>query len=105
MANFSSLIGHWCNAMPYVGCRCGYVFDQTYSPLREEYSLIPEEALESAITMSVESNASAEQLLDQVDDSARNVLICPSCGRLYIESAKGTGNYATYVIEKVDQCA
>ncbi len=73
--------------MPMRGCVCGAVIylNEIWGP--NEYSLIPEEALDAAIHWLQNGGRSADEFIDVVGSRARMVVQCPSCARLHVETA------------------
>ena len=77
--------------MSKVTCVCGHLFDLSKSPVEGEYSLVPEEAMFSVLDGSLTSDA----VIERLDAAARQTLICPSCGRLWLQD-DDSDNYSLY---------
>lgn len=82
--------------MPKVTCTCGYVFDLSkegdYS-----FTLIPESDIEAAVLAANAFPLDGDGLTDIIDEHSKNVLICPVCRTLYLESE--TNLYQRHVRE------
>src|SRR5262245_16962442 len=84
--------------MPKVTCDCGHVFNLSLSPLEEEFALIPEETIYAVLG----TELTADEVVDQFNKKARQVLICPECERLLLQIG-ASDYYATY--KRVDRAS
>jgi len=80
--------------MSKMRCRCDYIFNLTVSPCPDEYRIIPETTMEESLL--ARADLTAENMFDRLDEAGRSVLICPNCGRIWLEEAVGNRLYRSY---------
>ncbi len=83
--------------MPKFGCVCGHVMNLSTDWQDYELALVPEQVI-ADISDELRSNSMlAAQLFDErISARARQVHLCPACGRLHLETA---GKFISYVAE------
>ena len=91
--------------MPKLGCKCGYVFQMGIIPNKDEYDVISEIKID---TISLYDENSKPYTGEEIYDAIflgpihnRTLLICPECGRLYLEDSEEPLIYHPYVSEEV----
>jgi hypothetical protein len=82
--------------MPKVVCKCGYIFNLTVTPSDDEHLLVPESVVESVIDS---DKYTSNDVVNLYTDEGRSVLICPRCGRLYLQRKEDPATYTSYVPE------
>lgn len=86
--------------MPKVGCKCGYIFNLSYFPLKESYEMISVVAI-IEIAEYMNKNGWDQDKFDKILDkgSAFDVLFCPQCKRLLLIKDSDE-KYESYVKEE-----
>ena len=80
-------------------CNCDHIIDLVDSPADEEFMLIPEQNVEMATTLCSEGEADEEIIYEVLDKESRQVIICPKCGRIWLNNDVGT-EYQSYIKEQ-----
>lgn len=78
--------------MAKMECSCGHLFNLSKTPIEGEFSLVPEEAMYDVF----ESTLGAVQVVERLDESARHVLLCPRCTRLWLQQDVDSNRYILY---------
>jgi hypothetical protein len=88
--------------MSKFACKCGYVIDLVKSPAPEEFMLVPQSNIDKAgILIDRGDLHDSDAYFTLIDDRSKDVLLCPNCGRVWIES--DPGKFDSYIKECSDR--
>lgn len=79
-------------------CRCSHVIDLVSSPTLEQYTIIPNSLLYELAEKAEKKNLSFDEFFGLVDLVSKDVIRCPSCGRVWIRDGEGP-EYLPYLVE------
>ena len=79
--------------MPKFQCKCGHLFRLGRVPADDDYVLVPDETVAS---LPQRESWTAEEMIERIDNSSRQVLLCPTCGRLWLEDTQTETSYIEY---------
>ena len=83
--------------VPKFGCVCGHVMNLSQDWRDYELSLVPEVLIaDISDELRSSSTLSADVFDERIAAHARQVYLCPACGRLHLETA---GAFKSYVAE------
>ena len=77
-------------------CKCGKMLELGEEPTSFEFSLVPEQAIEEVAGYLEEIKPQSEILFEIIDANSRLVYQCPACGRLHVQSGKGSVEFEVY---------
>ena len=89
--------------MPKFLCACGYAINLSEVPSDGEFSLVPEASIYEAGALADSGETTTEALFDVLDSKARTVYDCPQCGRLHVETAPRSHQFASFVKEAEEE--
>ena len=81
--------------MPHLDCRCGLRFDLSRGPDPADYRLVPDARLDDMLALHDREIPVAQ--LERLDSESRQVLLCPQCGRLWLQRSPDSTGYLEYV--------
>jgi hypothetical protein len=81
--------------MPKFQCRCGFVFDFSRSPCDGEYLLTPDAIVAELLDA---ENLACEAIVEAIDAASLQVLLCPQCKRLWLQTVHDAHHFVEYVI-------
>ncbi len=87
--------------MPTLSCVCGERISRHAIPSEHDYLLVSEEDILAAAQLYVKASARREEdeFFEVVDRKGRQVVECPRCARLYVETSAGSKEYRSYLPE------
>lgn len=81
--------------MPKFECRCSFLFNLSKSPGKDEYALVPEVVVADLLDM---DGVSSLELSTALDPVSRQVLLCPRCRRLWLQTDPDVNSFIEYVL-------
>ncbi len=80
-------------------CRCSHVIVLVRTPAPEEYTLVPNGQLYDLAERANKEKVPFDEFFNHIDAVSKDVLRCPSCGRVWIRDGEGP-EYWPYLAEK-----
>lgn len=79
--------------MPKLECRCGHVFNLS-TAIADDFLLVPDPIVAKFVDAERLVPADVVEALDEV---SRQVLLCPTCRRIWLQEGRGSTKYEEYV--------
>jgi len=88
--------------MPKLGCACGYIFDLSDIPCKDEYLIISDKRMMEAIEV-YDNNPSTngEEMYYLIREEEKRLYICPQCSRIYVEDKNDPNIFHPYISEEL----
>ncbi len=80
-------------------CRCSHLISLISSPTPDQFTLVPNILLYELAERASKEKVPFDDFFERIDAVSKDVLKCPSCGRVWIRDGEGP-EYWPYLAEK-----